>query len=303
MNKIYSKEEIIKQLQSFEKKYNTTSIRIYKELNIKPSWSTITRRFGSWNNALKEANIYKEKPNYTKNEIINTLNKVAKENNGKITLKYYNDKKIKPSLKVIKKVFGSWENALKSSNLEYHCTNKKIYSEEEILNTLKKCYKENGNYISANLYKEKGYKPSTHTISKKFGSWNIALEQAGLKINQKNEKKFTKNQIKEILKKLANKDDFLSVETYKEKCSTPSFGTVVSMFGSWNNAIKESGLKEKITYYSDEEMLKSIRDFVKKEKTTSSLVYMNKKYKPSYHSILERYKTWDNAIKMSKIKD
>ncbi len=65
---------------------------------------------------------------------------------------------------------------------------KKKYTNEQIIQTLQKCYQSLGK-ISQNIYTQSGYKPSLDVVTKRFGSWNKALKEAGIPVREHKKKK------------------------------------------------------------------------------------------------------------------
>jgi hypothetical protein len=84
------------------------SYKKYNGLKYSPSASTISTYFGSWTKALQAAGLKTNErfaKSYSHEEVIHALQRYANENNGLLTLKFYNDKKYKPSESTIRKKF------------------------------------------------------------------------------------------------------------------------------------------------------------------------------------------------------
>src|SRR5437762_908149 len=117
----------------------------------------------------------------------------------------------------------------------------KTYTKQEIIIFLQRYYEESGGVLSLNLYRQKKYKPSETTIRKKFGSWNAALEAAGIPINKTVNKWYKKDDIVKVLQSISENGGIIIAREYQKKYTSPSFETVISLFGSWNNAIEAAG--------------------------------------------------------------
>ena len=110
---------------------------------------------------------------------------------------------------------------------------------EELLDDLKRVANLiNQNTVTHIVYTQKG-KFSSHTVCRQFGSWNKALEAAGLKVIS------TKNNKKEVLfENLANVWQHLGRQpVYRDLdkangYSKFSYSTYVEQFGSWNKALQ-----------------------------------------------------------------
>jgi Homing endonuclease associated repeat len=96
------------------------------------------------------------------------------------------------------------------------------------------------------LYKERKYKPTYNSIRKKFGSWNKALERAGIFINKTNKSKYSKNKILESLRNASMGRGTIALKEYRSTISEPSSVTIISVFGSWSNTLEEAGLNPKV---------------------------------------------------------
>lgn len=113
-------------------------------------------------------------------------------------------------------------------------------SEEDLLEDLRRVYsmlQENGKRITYRSYQDFG-KYSAGTFGARFGSWNIALEKAGLELNEE--------------KDVSNIDLFQNLEAvwiskgkqpvWRDMSNPPSKyqgGIYKNRFGSWRNALKE----------------------------------------------------------------
>ncbi len=78
--------------------------------------------------------------------------------------------------------------------------------------------------------------PDSTTYRNRFGKWNNALEKAGLNIGRKHP--YSKQDLIKILQ------DFYEKNRRSPSCrDIPSVTPFVNIFGSWNNALIESGLE------------------------------------------------------------
>src|SRR3954454_22222823 len=102
----------------------------------------------------------------------------------------------------------------------------KTYTKQEIIIFLQRYYEESGGVLSLKLYRQKKYKPSETTIRKKFGSWNNALEAAGIPINRKVKRWYTKEDIIKFLQSISTNDKIIIAREYQKKYTSPSIETV-----------------------------------------------------------------------------
>ena len=111
----YTKEQLIYFLKKSAAELKRTP-RI-KDMK-KPSVSSYTKRFGSWNNALKEASLkINLKKAYKKNELIENIKILAKELARVPRPKDLKGKEWAASYSTYIKNFGSWNSALKEAGI------------------------------------------------------------------------------------------------------------------------------------------------------------------------------------------
>lgn len=141
-----------------------------------------------------------------KKELIEDILKVyknSKNDNCNFSREYY-IKNGKYSRKPIDRIFGNWNNMLKTLNLplnqEVLSNNRYAYTDEELLNDLKKIYEEYG-ACSANLIKYNAT-ACLEVYQRRFGCINNAMEKVGIptvKAGESREAKIIFEQISKIL--------------------------------------------------------------------------------------------------------
>ena len=130
---------------------------------------------------------------YKKQELIKNLRQLSKDLNR---LPKQRDL-IKPSLMAYRNAFGSFNKALSEAGLE---PRKRVsYTNTELLELLRKRYSQTNKIPTQRDFNKLKNYPDSKTYYERFGSWNKALETAGLKPNKAGSKKGKKP--KKILKK------------------------------------------------------------------------------------------------------
>ncbi|MBN2423007.1 hypothetical protein JXB41_07310 [Candidatus Woesearchaeota archaeon] len=132
------------------------------------------------------------------------------------------------------------------------------YTKEQLIHFLKKLSKELKKTPTADDINKKKKYPCSSTYVNRFGSWNNALKQAGLKLNiffHYNKKELIDN-LKQIYKELGRVPKSKDI---KGKKWMASYSTYKKYFGSWNNALNKAGIKKTSEY-------NSLREFIKKKK-------------------------------------
>src|SRR3954452_19889318 len=179
---------------------------------------------------------------------------------------------------------------------------RKTYTKKDIITFLQAYYAKNGELLSLKLYRQKQYKPSETTIRKKFGSWNNALEEAGIPINRKVKSWYTKEDIIKHLQSISKNDAITIAREYQKKYTSPSIETVISLFGSWNNALKAAGLKENRVLMDKEDIIKSIQKFAQTFPLDVSVErYRKEEWQPSIDTIYRKFGSWIQALKVARI--
>jgi len=181
--KKYTKEFLISELHRLTAELNhiPTSIDI-RRVNGYPSCNTYTRTFGSWNNALLQANLCINKESYyTERTLISELHRFVYVF-GHVPL--FNEINVHPDYPSgfpYLARFGSWNNALIVAKLP---VNKEyVYNEDFLISELVR-FVDNFGYIPTEkeISNTIGY-PSSSTFENYFGSWNNAIISANLKPN------------------------------------------------------------------------------------------------------------------------
>lgn len=121
------KKEAIESIKNFYKETGTTSERLYKMERLSPSASSIRRKFGTWKDAVKAANLpspsrthsemKKKKKEQQQEEAIQQLKQLHQEY-GVTSERLYKSLRLKPSASTIRRLFGDWQKALKAANLK-----------------------------------------------------------------------------------------------------------------------------------------------------------------------------------------
>jgi len=166
-----SKDKIIKIYNELKKK--DSSIKFQRLLRkAKTSSTSFYKKFGTWNNFLRNQGEYPSR-NCTKEDIIKNYNEVKKKV-GRVPFQSDLEKYGNYSRAVIPKVYGSYLNFLKEiGDLKNHSYLKnKRFNKNDLIHKYKKLKEKlNGEYISYKVF-HKHTKIYQNTIETRFGTWN-----------------------------------------------------------------------------------------------------------------------------------
>lgn len=141
---------------------------------------------------------------------------------------------------------------------------------------------------------------SASTCRQRFGSWNKAVEAAGLEPNRKHDSlDLTNDQLLEILRKRADRLGRTPTQDEMDAFGSPTAGTYDYRFGSWNDAVEEAGLepnRKKATPYDDEKLLDDLRRLAEQLGKTPTFREMRDHGNHSPKTYTDHFGSWNGAI-------
>ena len=240
--KRYTKDELIAILQRKARELGrspkVTDTRRDKSI---PSYATYYYAFGSWNGALEAANLRPAALRYSEAELIDLLQKKAKELGKTPTALEVEVDPDMPTPTTYRNVFGTWNEALKVANLRPIIT--QHWSKMELIDMLQKKAKELGRAPTASDMNADDEMPSSATYRNAFGSWNEALLAADLspnKVSYSSTKMLLL--LREKAEELGRTPKIVDVDADP---AMPSGRTYHAVFGTWNTALELAGLKKR----------------------------------------------------------
>ena len=204
------------------------------------SAGTLSKRFGSWLNALEKAGLPKtiNSKDVSNSDLLADLKHVADEiQKSGVTRSEYNEHG-QFSYRTLTRQFGSWQKALEQAGLNRTQNFYENLSDDDLITDLKRVASElEKSSVTMDEYDERG-KFGSGTLRRRFGrSWSKAVKLAGLtkskNLNTPNEELFTN--LAEIWAKLGRqpKGADLTSQTSKFSCDT-----YTTRFGSWRKALE-----------------------------------------------------------------
>ena len=254
----YSDEELIEQIRAMAKKLGRTPTR--REYDNNPetaSTTTIATRFGSWNKALALAglNANYEWVAYSKEELIEQVQKMAEELGRTPTIDEFRKNPNTGSNYQVLKFFAEWNDFIRAAGLKVSFN----YSKEDLIKQVREYAAELGRTPTSDEFKSCPNTASTGVVKELFGSWNAFLEEAGLTVIRKTGQHFTKEEL--IAQLLDLRDRLGRTPTRKEfhsDANTTSSWHVAKLFDSWGSFVEAAGLTM-YGNYTKEELLEQVR--------------------------------------------
>lgn len=295
MRRKWSKEKIIDEILKLEKRGSKLNLNYIKSTN-RPLYAASVSYFGGWKVATEAAGLDYEKiitlKSWSKEKIIEEIKALHKEGEE---LNAANVRRVNPPLIAAvdsKRYFNSWGDAVKAAGFDYNKIKKlREWTKDKIVSEILKL-KESGAPLNPQAVREY-YNPLLIAACKKhhFGSWQNAIEAAGLdydEINKYSDRtQWTKELILREIKKLNSRGENLQYINIKENfhalCSA-----AVREFENWGNAVEAAGIdydkfrtRKEPFYWTKEKIVDEILELYEKGEDLS---YTNMKDK--YNSLV-----------------
>lgn len=172
------------------------------------------------------------------------------------------------------------------------------YSEVELVSLLQDIFKkQNGSIKSADLrlYDDM---PSLDVYIKRFGTWNTALQKAGLPINLRRGSWDKQSIIRELQRKSVELGRTPSANDIKDDLTMPSPSQCTQVFGTWSAAIQAANLPAIRVYsYSREDLIAALQQKADEiGRAPSQRAMLKDSRMPSPGAYLRFFDSWDDAL-------
>ena len=206
------------------------------------SVSVFKKRFGSWNEAVEAAGFSpntRGRNRTPSEELLEELRRVAEDLGRPPSIPEMNERGGYSGY-TYQDRFGSWKDAIETAGLDPEESpgggRKKQYSDEELLGDIRTVAEEVQDTPTLQQYMEMG-SFSTATIHNRFGSWNEALDEAGLESKRYGGEISEEDLIHE-LNTLADEVEGKPEAEDMDEIGAFHSGTYRERFGSWEEALK-----------------------------------------------------------------
>lgn len=263
---MYSKEDCIEAIQYVDtqiEREENFSKPFYDDK--RPEWGptsrTIQKKFGTWANALEDANVEQKK--LTKEFSIWAIQDVESQIGESPTVTQYTNLRSEgsPSIKSISNQFGSWVAAKNAAGLSRR-TRSSSWTTKDCIEAVQHVGQELGETPIMRTYDENKPEgaPSAQSICVIVGSWSKAQRQAGM-VDTKNLIKVSEDEciaaLRHVKTSLNQSPSAAQYNTHRPDWA-PSGRTIRNIFGSWDTAKRIAGL-ETFTLITKEDCYSAIR--------------------------------------------
>lgn len=251
MNPRYTDEELLDHIRNLADKLGKVPTQVEMRDYGDRHPQTYHYRFGSWNNAIEQAGLDPHtsrssgESSYTDEDLLTHIRELADELGRAPTMREMDDADGRPAPVTFSDRFGSWNEAIEQADFAPQPRGpRRIYSDEELLDHICEFA---DNLGRTPKYKEmqKAGPPSVDTMQRRFGSWNEAVEAAGLEPNHSSSTgpiisdEELLNDIQRVADELGRTPSTNDMREHGDY----SPDTCVKRFDSWNGAVKAACLE------------------------------------------------------------
>jgi hypothetical protein len=217
------------------------------ELTLPSAW-TVRRLFGSWSNYVRAAGLtprpYRA---WSRPRVIAALREWAELNGGQAPSgrQWKQSTSTHPSHAVVRRLFGSWGNALQRAGLSPQTAQPVRWTDAEILLALRRWADAQGVPRATDWSAVEPGRPTRGLVTGRFGSWNAALLAAGLEPPLVRHQ-WSRERIVIAMQSWAqtNHGPPRSTDWRRASPTHPSSRHVWNRFESWDAALQAAGLIE-----------------------------------------------------------
>lgn len=253
---------------------------------------TYQKKFGSWNNALNEANLeINKQQEVSDSELLEELQRLNEEVDHTPTSRDMAELgEYAPSSYSI--AFGTWNDAIQKAGLEIG--RHRDVSEGELIDEIQRLAGELGQPPTVYQMRDQG-RFGVSTVSNEFGTYNDGLKAAGLEPNR--EKDVNKTELEEEIRRLNEEYGRPPTAKEMERDGAYSVGTFSRAFGSWNEALSDAGFDpHNRNDIPDEELLAELKRLADELGRTPTAVDMESMGEFGHATYENSFGSWNTAI-------
>ncbi|SNR51745.1 homing endonuclease associated repeat-containing protein [Halorubrum vacuolatum] len=257
------------------------------------SSKTYQDMFGSWNEALKAADLdINMEQNISKSDLLDELARLADEL-GRTPTSRDMAQLGEYGTATYSKTFESWNNAVQEAGLEI--IRYRNIPRDALINEIRRLSDCLGRTPTAEDMETEG-EFGAKTFSTKFGTWNNALRSAGFEPNR--QKNLSKEVLIAELTRLEDKYGRPPTAKEMEGDGLYSVGTFSRSFGSWNEALISAGFEvHNRTNIPKEELLTELSRLHESLGRTPTVEDMDILGRFAHATYSTAFGTWNNALR------
>jgi len=261
--------------------------------------STFQRTFGSWTAAIEAADLppARQRKRYSEEELLDELRRLDEKEGGPPTTEMMNEIG-KYSHRIYNIRFGSWRAALKAAGLDLPLRFEDV-GHDELLSDIQRVASLVGGTPRLTDMREFGEFPP-HWYRQEFGTWNEAIEAAGLEPNLRRD--IDSEELLAELTRLSGALGRTPRQADMDERGELSPSVYKREFGSWNNALRAAGFKpaKRHGIPADEliEELDRLSDELGRPPTTDDMDNSGRYSTPPY---FDRFGSWYAALEAAGV--
>ena len=235
---------------------------------------------------------------YSKEEVLEQLN-YHYSKNPKMTSRSFNNDKNTCSKSTIRLMFGSWEKALRASGITPDKNINPDYIPKEIVAKQLIEHNKRTLQITRKSFDEDKEVCSADTVVARFGSWQKALEETGIR-EKKAYVEYDKEKLLLILKEKVKTGELKCQKDLKKIKEVPTWNYMNKLW-VWEELRKTLGLKKIVAQYKDEEIIEEYKKIKRKKKYQDkkiSLMAFEKESKISSWTVKDHFGSWNKFLLM-----
>lgn len=208
-----------------------------------------------------------------------------------------------PSYMTVRTVFGSWTSGLEAAG---YPPLRREWGPEDTQAALRRFAQERGRSpTQEDLTQPPADMPAVHHLTYKWGSFNRALEAAGLVPGRRF---WSRDAILDAIRAFAERHGRapLSTDWMHSTAEHPWYGTITEQFGSWPAALEAAGFVPSKIAWTRESMLEAIRRFADEHGRAPKSTEWKRRDPggrwPGSSQILARFGSWSSAMEAAGLR-
>jgi hypothetical protein len=303
----YSENDIISHIQRLADGDDPPTRREFRADDDTPAAATVRTQFGGWNNAVEAAGFqsrdqggYTPSQQWSKDDIISHIQRLATGDDPPTQQEFDADTDA-PSAGTVQNYFGSWNDAIQAAGFEPPTPGGHTqYSENDIISHIQRLA-DGDTPPTATECNADDDAPSVPTVTAHFGSWNNAIQAAGLTPRTHGApKQYSRHDIISHIQRLADGDSPPTTTEFSADDDAPSVPTVIQFFDSWNTAVEAAGChpneEGRNPQYSRDKLITHIQRLATGDDPPTQREFDADDDAPSVPTVQNYFQSWNDAI-------